>query len=191
FTPGEMLEVRARLILSGNTFGGLLGPDIFATTDMKRRMAPVDKSGHNWEMLRQRAEAEDLYFEPLKMPDGDVTHAILWVAKPDLQANANQEFHNRFLNIADPWKDQRLRNWKGYSRISYFDQDSRPVADNTPGAHPIEMIPLALYGLNHPKLPALLIDFRDGLNPKKREMSRRIFYDLARDVFSLSNFGSF
>jgi hypothetical protein len=52
------------------------------------------------------------------------------------------------------------------------------------------MIPLALYGLDHPKIPALLIDFRDNLNPKKREMSRRILTDLAKNVFSLSNFGN-
>jgi hypothetical protein len=52
------------------------------------------------------------------------------------------------------------------------------------------MIPLALYGLDHPKIPALLIDFRHSLNPKKREMSRRVLNDLARNIFSLSNFGS-
>jgi hypothetical protein len=31
------------------------------------------------------------------------------------------------------------------------------------------MIPLALYGLDNPKIPMVLVDFRDGLNPKKRE----------------------
>jgi hypothetical protein len=52
------------------------------------------------------------------------------------------------------------------------------------------MIPLAVYGLDHPKIPALLIDFRDSKNPKKREMSRRLFSDLTRNIFALSSFGN-
>jgi len=190
FTPGEMLELRARLILSNSTFGGLLGPDKFAGTVIKRTMTSVDNAGHNWEMLRQRAEAEGLFFEPLTMPDGRATHAILWIAKSDLQAEPNREFHDRFLNIANPWRDKRLRNWDGYSRASYLDLDSRPTTVNDHNARPVEMIPLAIYGLDHPKVPALLIDFRDSLNPKRREMSRRVLSDLAKNVFSLSNFGN-
>lgn len=191
FSPGEMLELRARLILSGKMFGGLLGPDTFRNTVTKRTMGSVDNSGHNWEMLRQRAEAEGLYFEPLAMPDGRATHAMLWVAKSDLATHPSREFHDRFLNIANPWNDQRLRNWNGYSRTFYFDQDNRPVSASNPDAHSIEMIPLAIYGLDHPKIPALLVDFRSGVNPKKREMSRRVVDDLAKNIFSLSNFGNF
>lgn len=191
FSPGEMLELRARLILSGKVFGALLGPDTFRNTVTRRTMASVDNSGHNWEMLRQRAEAEGLYFEPLPMPDGRATHAMLWIAKSDLAAQPNRQFHDRFLNIANPWSDQRLRNWQGYSRTFYFDQDNRPVSANNPDAHSLEMIPLAIYGLDHPKIPALLIDFRSSLNPKKREMSRRFVDDLAKNILSLSNFGNF
>ena len=191
FSPGEMLELRARLIMSGEVLGGLLGPDTFRTTVTKRTMASVDNSGHNWELLRQRAEAEGLYFEPLAMPDGRATHALLWIAKPDLAAQTTREFHDRFLNIANPWSDQRLRNWNGYSRTFYFDGDHRPVSTNNPEARSVEMIPLAIYGLDHPKIPALLIDFRSSLNPKKREMSRRFIDDLTKNIFSLSNFGNF
>jgi hypothetical protein len=50
------------------------------------------------------------------------------------------------------------------------------------------MIPLALYGLDHPKIPILLVDFRDTLNPKGREMTRRVLNDLARNVLALSRF---
>src|SRR4029079_8232156 len=86
--------------------------------------------------------------------------------------------------------DKRLRIWRGYSRTFYFDGDNRPASKNNPEAHSVEMIPLAIYGLDHPKIPALLIDFRSSLNPKKREMSRRFIDDLAKNVFSLSNFGN-
>jgi hypothetical protein len=52
------------------------------------------------------------------------------------------------------------------------------------------MIPLALYGLDFEKIPALLIDFRDTANPRRRELSRRLINDIARDVFGISRFGN-
>lgn len=189
FTPGEMLELRARLILSGKTFGGLFGPDKFSGTVEKRLMGSVDTIGHNWEMLRQRAEAEGLYFQPLAMPDGHPSHVLIWIARSDLATQRNRSFDRRFLNIANPWNDKRLRNWNGYLQTMYFDPDNRPVAD-APNARRVEMIPLALYGLDHPKIPALLVDFRDALNPKGREVSRRVLNDLTKNIFSLSSFGN-
>ena len=121
-----------------------------------------DDRGHNWELLRQRAEAESLYFEPLQLPDGTTTHAILWIAKPDLLTKKASRFNDRFLNISDPWSDKRLLNWQGYTETRYFDFESRPVSAGTPGAQALEMIPLALYGLDNPKIPMLLVDFRDA-----------------------------
>jgi hypothetical protein len=52
------------------------------------------------------------------------------------------------------------------------------------------MIPLGLYGLDNPKIPMLLVDFRDNYNPKKREMSRRVLNDVTRNLLSLSKFGN-
>jgi hypothetical protein len=185
-----MTELQARLILSGKTFGGLFTPEQFRVTVTKRSMDSTDTIGHNWEMLRQRAEAEGLYFEPLKMPDGTPTHALLWIAKSDLSKPTERRYDGRFLSIANPWKDPRLRNWKGYSQLRYFDQENHSTSASDPEGHAVEMIPLALYGLDHPRIPAVLIDFRDGLNPKRREVSRRVFRDLTRNVFSLSSFGN-
>jgi hypothetical protein len=189
FTTGEMLEMRARLILSGKTLGGLFGLANFHDTVAKHFKDTIDISGHNWELLRQRAEAEGLYFEPLVMPDGSATHALLWIAKSDREAQANRHFDGRFLNIADPWSDKRLSNWRGYSQKRYFDRDGRPTNASDPQARPIEMVPLALYGLDHPKIPALLIDFRDRLNPKRRELTRLILRDVAKNVLPLSPLG--
>jgi hypothetical protein len=190
FTPGEMLELRARLILSGKTFGGFFGPDSFSDTVEKKSMASLDTIGHNWEMLRQRAEAEGLYFQPLAMPDGRATHGLIWISRSDLADQSSRTFNKRFLNIANPWNDARLRNWNGYTQTRYFDQDGCPTTADNPDAHSLEMIPLALYGLDHPMIPALLIDFRDGLNPKGREMSQRALNDLTKNILSLSSFGN-
>ncbi len=189
FTPTEMQDIQARLMLTERTMGGIIDDIHLRNFFQKQTIVTRDNAGHNWELLRQRAESEQLYFEPLEMPDGSATHAIVWVAREDLERNVGREFHGRFLNISNPWHDERLKNWDGYTEVRYFDEDNRQVEEGTRGARRVEMIPLALYGLDHPKIPALLVDFRDRLNPKKREMSRRIIQDVTRNILSLSKYG--
>lgn len=189
FTASEMHDIQARLMLTEKTLGGIVDDIYLQRVYEKQTALTHDLRGHNWELLRQRAEAESLYFEPLQLPDGSATHALLWVARPDLVTNRERGFNSRFLNIANPWRDDRLRYWQGYTETRYFDAEHRPVDASSPGAHPVQMIPLALYGLDYPKIPTLLVDFRDGMNPKRREMSRRVLEDVARNVLSLSKFG--
>jgi hypothetical protein len=189
FSEAELSEIQARLRLTDKTFGGLVGDLNLQRYNESQITATRDTRGHNWELLRQRAEAESLFFEPLEMPDGSTTHALLWVGKSDLVANQGRRYDGRFLNIANPWSDKRLLDWQGYSETRFVDAENRPVAADTPGAHATEMIPLALYGLDNPKIPMVLVDFRDGMNPKKREMSRRALQDVTRNVLSLSPFG--
>ncbi len=190
FTPAELATIQGRLLLSEKTFGGLVDYSHVESYYAKKTKQAHDERGHNWELLRQRAEAESLYFEPLTMPDGSATHALLWVAKRDLVKQPGGRFSGRFLNIANPWTDKRLLNWKGYVETRYFDSENQPVDSQTPGAEAVEMIPLGLYGLDNPKIPMLLVDFRDSYNPKKREMSRRVLNDLTQNIFSLSKFGN-
>ncbi len=190
FSEAEMATIQARLMLNDKTFGGLVDDSNLQSYYAKRTALTRDARGHNWELLRQRAEAESLYFEPLVMPDGSATHAFIWVAKRDLLKQQGARFSGRFLNIANPWTDKRLLNWDGYVETRYFDADNQPVTSNTPGAQAVEMIPLGLYGLDNPKIPMLLVDFRDNYNPKKREMSRRVINDVTRNVLSVSKFGN-
>jgi hypothetical protein len=189
FTGEEMRDIQARLMLSDKALGGIVDDIFLQRVYVKQTTMVKDVRGHNWELLRQRAEAEKLYFEPLELPDGSATHAILWVARPDLVAFRDRPFKSRFLNIANPWRDDRLRYWQGYYETRYFDADNREVSKDAPGARPVQMIPLAIYGLDHPKVPILLVDFRDGMNPKWREISRRVLEDVTRTVLSLSKFG--
>jgi len=190
FSDSEMAEIQARLLLTDKTFGGLVDDLQLQGYYQRKLTGSRDERAHNWELLRQRVEEESLYFEPLPMPDGSATHALVWVAKPDLVDKRGQHYKGRFLNISSPWDDKRLIDWKGYVETRYFDSDNRPVPSNTEGARSVEMIPLALYGLDNPKIPMLLVDFRDSLNPKKREMSRRILQDVTRNVLSVSQFGN-
>jgi hypothetical protein len=190
FSEAEMATIQARLMLTDKTFGGLVDDSNLQSYYAKQTALTRDARGHNWELLRQRAEAESLYFEPLVMPDGSATHAFIWVAKRDLLKQQGARFSGRFLNIANPWTDKRLLNWDGYVETRYFDADNQPVTSDTPGAQAVEMIPLGLYGLDNPKIPMLLVDFRDNYNPKKREMSRRVINDVTRNVLSVSKFGN-
>jgi hypothetical protein len=189
FSPSELSEIQERLRLTDKTLGGLVGDHNLERFNEKATAKTRDDRGHNWELLRQRVEAESLFFEPLQMPDGSATHALVWVAKPDLIANRGQRYDSRFLNIASPWSDKRLLAWDGYTETRYFDAENRTVPAETAGARAMEMIPLALYGLDNPKIPMVLVDFRDGLNPKRREMSRRALQDVTRNILSLSTFG--
>jgi hypothetical protein len=190
FTSAEMATIQARLFLSEKTFGGLVDDSNLQSYYVKRTTQAKDERGHNWELLRQKAESESLYFEPLTMPDGSATHALLWVAKRDVVSKQGARYSGRFLNIANPWTDKRLLDWKGYVETRYFDSENHPVDSQTPGAEAVEMIPLGLYGLDNPKIPMLLVDFRDSYNPKKREMSRRVLNDVTRNMLSLSKFGN-
>jgi hypothetical protein len=186
----EMATIQARLLLTDKTFGGLVDDVNLRNYYAKKTTQVRDERGHNWELLRQRAEAESLYFEPLLMPDGSATHALIWVAKRDLVKQQGAPYKGRFLNIANPWNDKRLLNWRGYVETRYFDAENHMVSSETPNAEAVEMIPLALYGLDNPKIPMLLVDFRDSYNPKKREMSRRVLNDVTRNFLSLSKFGN-
>jgi hypothetical protein len=189
FSEAEMSEIQSRLLLTDKTFGGLVD-DLYLQRYYERQVtAQRDERGHNWELLRQRAEAESLIFEPLEMPDGSTTHAMLWIAKNDLAAGRDQPYDARFLNISDPRSDNRLRKWNGHVETRFYDSENRVVAANIPGALPVEMIPLALYGLDNPKIPMLLVDFRDSFNPKKREISRRVLQDVTRNFISLYGAG--
>jgi hypothetical protein len=189
FTDTEAKEIQARLLLTDKTFGGFVDelklPDFYE----KQASKMEGNRGHNWELLRQQAEANGLYFEPLELPDGSATHGLLWIAKPELAKRPVERFDGRFLSIKDPWTDPRLLNWDGYTEVRRFDGEHRRVEAETTVATGVELIPLALYGLDNPKIPALLVDFRDKHNPKRREMSRRVLQDITRNVLAVSQFG--
>ncbi|HEX7958056.1 MAG TPA: hypothetical protein VF508_14000, partial [Pyrinomonadaceae bacterium] len=145
FTPAESSEIQARLTLTGKTFGGLIDDSYLDEVLRRQNTQLLDTRGHNWELLRQRAEAEGLYFEPLAMPDGSATHALLWVAREDLEKNRGRKFGSRFLNIKSPWSDSRVARWDGHAEARYVDAEGRPAAANAEGARKVELIPLALY----------------------------------------------
>lgn len=189
-TDAELKDIQAGIALSDKFFGSLMKKENLHRAYDRNHDQTTATRAQNWELLRQSAEAQGLYFEPLQMPNGSATHAILWISPADFEKNKDKKFESRFLNIKNPWNDSRLKDWKGYAESRWFDEKHYPVAPDAPNAKQKTMIPLALYGLDYPKIPVVLIDFRDQNNPKRREMSRRILTDITRNVFSISRFSN-
>jgi hypothetical protein len=190
FSEPELLEMQARLALAGKTLGGLVTTERLPEAYLKNRVQTEETRGHNWELLRQRAEANGLYFDPLGFARSR-THALLWIAREDLIPNGQpHKWDGRFLGIADPFADSRLKNWTGYTEKRYFDESGLPVEADTPGATSRELIPLALYALEYPKVPLVLVDFRDTHKPKNREMLRLATGDAVSGVIGISKFGN-
>ena len=186
----ELQDIQARVMLSDKLAGSFLQKENLGRIYQQNGEKTRDYRGHNWELLRQYSEAQGLYFDPLEMPDGSATHAIVWTSEADLKANKNKKFDSRFLNIKNPWKDKRLENWKGYKEVRWYDAENREVAPETPNAKSKTLIPLALYGLDYPKIPTILVDFRDSRNPKIREVSKRVLDDVTQSILSVSKFGN-
>ncbi len=189
-SDSELKDIQSRLWLTDKTFGWHVQDENLSRVYDKEMSGKRDIRGHNWELLRQYSEEQGLYFEPLVTEDGAARHAIVWVAAEDLASNRDRKYNSRFLNIKNPWKDSKLTNWKGYSQVRWFDNENRVVEPDTAGASPKTMIPLAIYGLDNPRFPAILVDFRDNSNPKKREMSKRVLNDITGNVLSVSKFSS-
>jgi hypothetical protein len=155
-----------------------------ATAASRRRIA------RNWELLRQRCEEEGLFFDPLPAPPARARHAIVWVAADEVSSSAkSRSFDPTFLNISSPWADERVRTWGGYTKTCYVGADGSYLREPEPGSRAVEMVPLGVYGLDFPKIPALLVDFRSIFNPKKREVSHRVLEDVAR-LAGITPFGN-
>jgi hypothetical protein len=189
-TDAENKDIQARLSLTDQPFAYRFQSENLHRAFNKKVASARDFRSQNWELLRQYSEDQGFYFDPLEMPDGKARHAVIWIAEEDLNQPRVRKFDGRFLNVRDPWTDSRVRDWKGYRDVRWYDEDDREVEAGTPGARKKTLIPIALYGLDHPKIPAILIDFRDSLNPKKRELSRRVLQDVTNNVLALSRFSS-
>ena len=186
----EIREVYSRLSLSNRVFGGLVGRDNLPRFYDKQATEREQNRGHNWELLRQRAELNGLYFQPLALPGGTPREALLWIARDDLEHRQDRHFNRQFLNIADPWTDDHLLHWSGYSQTFDLDEENRIVPPDSSGSHRVEMIPLALYSLEHPHVPLLLVDFRNTLRPKRRELVQDGANTILTGVLGVARFGN-
>jgi len=188
--PDEMTHLWLRLSREG-ILPSLVKDHLLAEVTAQQRHKRWERRATNWDLLRQRAEEEGLFFEPLGLPGEPPSHALIWVAKEDVAVRFGSEtFNAKFLNIANPWKDRRLLLWDGPTKALYLNDGNERVTAETPKARVRELIPLALYGLDFPRIPILLVDFRDALQVKARAASGRALDDSARYVLNVSPYGN-
>lgn len=173
----DWMLVRGRLLLAERLLGGVVSNDKARKFGERDLAESEEDRGANWDLLRQAAETNRLIFDPMPSADGAIHQVILWVSRQDL-GNEPRKFDSSFLQISDPWTDARLRSYRGYTTTRNFD-----------GEH-VEAIPLALYSLDYPRVPLLLIDFRDEWKAKRREMTRRAASEIVTGVMGITGWGN-
>jgi hypothetical protein len=159
-TASELEQLQARLSLNKRLFGGLVRDSRLSEVSEKERLVTRIDRAHNWEVLRQKAEQNGLYFEPLAFSQPVPGQALLWISEEDLQDSRDRRFDPALLSIRNPWNDECLRRWKGYRETWYFDAEGWRLPDADGAAKSMQMIPLALYSLHYRTAPLLLVDFR-------------------------------
>jgi hypothetical protein len=185
-TASELEQLQARLSLNKRFFGGFVRDSRLSEVYEKERLVTRIDRAHNWEVLRQKAEQNGLYFEPLAFSQPVPGQALLWISEEDLLYNPDRRFDPALLSIRDPWSDACLRSWKGYRETWYFDSEGRRLPDGAGAVRSTRMIPLALYSLDYRTVPLLLVDFRSEWKPKGRELMRRTADSVATGVLGLT-----
>jgi hypothetical protein len=189
-TAEEIQALEERLELAGHPLGGLVADEYLRRDHEKLPAKQTETRGHNWDLLRQRAEEAGLYIRPLEPAGLAGSFALLWASQADLDAETPQKFDRQFLNISSPFTDRRLRHWEGYSETWNLDRNGVLAGPDSEDAHPVRMIPLALYALDHPRAPLLLVDFRSSGHPQRREMGLMLAEDVTSGVLGITGLGN-
>lgn len=189
-TRTQLNTLIARLELRKRLLGGLVPARRAEKVGEESRYEEERIRSRNWEMLRQCAEKTGLLFEPISLAGARGQYAILWMP-------VDESFHPagtslgpvwKLLNIHNPWTDDRLKdsNTPVYTRV--LDDNGSFVPVGEPGARAVRVTPLAAYGLDYPKLPLLLVDFRDKLHVRWHEMTQRSINEITAGIIGISHF---
>ena len=186
----ELRRIQARLLLSTKMFGDLVSDSYLPTAYQKDRDAQIQFRQHNWELLRQQAEENGLYFDPLKLGLANASTVLLWAERRSSTPRRLLAFHSKFLGIDDPYEGDWLEKWKGYTEKWALDENGSRVEPGTPGSRTVDMVPVALYALDYPTAPLLLLDFRQPFKAKRHEMMRRAADQLVTGILGITAFGN-
>jgi hypothetical protein len=185
----QLDTVIARLELRKRLLGGLVAERRAANVGQREVLEQVRVRARNWELLRECADRTGLYFEPLSLAGGSDQYAILWFPLEgafELPATSLASVW-KLLDIKNPWTDKRLKNWQGpvYTRV--LDEEGALLPPDKPG-RTISLVPLAIYSLDYPRNPLLLIDFRNKLHVRRHEMMQRSVNEVTAGVIGISHF---
>jgi hypothetical protein len=160
-TEKERDTIMARIDLRQNMLGDFVSSQQASQFGQNSNLDQEQIRERNWELLRQCADKTGLIFEPIDLAGTRNQYAIVW-ATPD------RRMPTPGVRLGPVWK---LLNIK----------DPGPVE---------ERIPLGVYSLMYPKMPLLLVDFRDGLHLKGKELTQRAINEITSGVIGLSHFAN-
>ncbi len=189
-TRSQLDLVIARLELRKRLVGGLVTARRAERIGQQSLFEEERIRSRNWELLRQCAERTGLLFEPVDLAGTTGEYAIVWFplhTSPPAAGNSLAPVW-KLLNVRDPWSDPRLKDWKGPVYTRALDENGALSAGNQTGATPMQLIPLGVYSLNYPKVPLLLVDFRDKLHVRWHEMTQRSINEVTAGVIGISHF---
>lgn len=188
----ELDTVIARLELRKRLLGGLVTGKDLAPAGAEVEFALERTRSRNWEVLRQCAERTGLLFEPLRLAGGPARYGILWFPSGHTLPSSGSSLRPiwKLLNLRDPWKDRRLKNWEGPSYVRSFGEEGALLPIGQSGTHQQKLIPLGVYSLDYPSAPLLLIDFRGSLHLRRHEMTQRAINDATAGVIGISHFSN-
>src|SRR5260370_5509851 len=99
----ELERVQARLLLSTRFFGDLVGESYLPIVYDKDREARIQARQHNWELLRQKAEENGLYFQSLSLGFSKDANVLLWAERRPPGSREHVAFNSRLMGIDDPF----------------------------------------------------------------------------------------
>ncbi len=173
-TRTQLDTVTARLELRKKLLGGFVSERQAARLGEEAAFDLERIRSRNWELLRECADRTGLLFQPLDMVADSEQYAILWFPLAESHHPVGTALGPiwKLLNIKDPWNDDRLKNWHGqtYERAGAL------------------VVPLGIYSLDYPKMPLLLIDFRDKLHIRRQELAQRAINEITSGVIGISHF---
>jgi hypothetical protein len=180
-TQAQLDTVVARLELRKTLLGGLASENQATRVGMQSDFEQERIRSRNLELLRQWAEKTGLIFEPLNLAGNQDHYAILWFSQKDSAPRGGSSLNSvwKLLGIQNPWNDEGLKNWAGPVYERGFDENGSE-----------RFIPLAVYSLDYPKQPLILIDFRHKLSRRRREVGQRSVNELIAGVLGISHFTS-
>lgn len=181
--PDEITEeqrdfITASIELRKKLLGGFVNSSRVASLGKEAGFEEESVRARNWELLRVCAEKTGLVFEPVTLAGAEQQYGMLWYpARPQQEPIAGSMAPIwKLLSIKNPYSDDRLRNWTGFTTTEAVD------------GNPTKLIPLALYSFTYPRQPLLLVDFRDKLNLRRNDITQKSIDEIASGIVGVSHF---
>jgi hypothetical protein len=189
-TAKQIDSLIARLELRKKLLGGFVSERRATRIGEEAKIRYEHIRSRNWELLREYADKTGLYFEPLNLAGTSGEYAILWFP---LEESAEPEGTQlgpiwKLLNIKNPWKDARLTSASVTGDARDLDADGSLLPIGKSGVRQVKLLPLSVYSLDYPKMPLLLVDFRNTMHVKGHEMTQRSINEVTAGVIGISHF---